>query len=181
MTPRDAVAAGAYLTGARWYALAVETRWEAPVAGALRGDGLEIYLPIEQIRQRRRGRTSLHDLPFLPGYVFVRADLQRIGAHDIQRVRGAIVLVRGASPWPTPLDDGAIAALRTLADPDGIIRPRRALAARFRTGDQVRVTDGPWAGLIGEVLTMRGPERARLLFGTLKADIAVRLLGEVAG
>ncbi len=88
--------------------------------------------------------------------------------------------MRGASPFPTPLDDGAIAALRSLADPDGIIRPRRALAARFRAGDQVRVQDGPWAGLIGEVLTMRGPERARLLFGTLKADIAVRSLGAVA-
>ncbi|MEJ0071152.1 MAG: transcription termination/antitermination NusG family protein [Pseudomonadota bacterium] len=72
---------------ASWYALAVETRWEAPVATELRGDGIETYLPLEQTRLRRRGRSITQQSPFLPGYVFVRADLQRIGARPIESTR----------------------------------------------------------------------------------------------
>ncbi len=55
-----------------------------------------------------------------------------------------------------------------------MIRPKRALAERFPVGDQVRVTEGAWAGLVGEILTLRGPERVRLLLGRLEVELAAR-------
>jgi transcription antitermination factor NusG len=160
----------------RWYALAAETGWEELVARRLRAAGHESYCPIEATRPLRRRSTSApRRVAFLPGYLFARLALPRIELRDR---RGVIGLVRGAGAVMA-LPDPVIAAIRACEDRDGVIRGARAPALMFAPGAPVKVTDGAWAGLVGEVMTMRGPERARVLLGRLTTTIGVERLAAV--
>jgi transcription antitermination factor NusG len=159
-------------TGSRWHLVALEPRREAYGRDNLVQSGFEIYLPaVEEVV--RHARRTLHAArPLFPGYGFAHFDA--VATPDwgrIFRTRGVIGVVRIAGGLAA-LTREQYGSLRALEDADGLIRPKRALAARFRAGDQVRVTDGMWSGLVGEVLTMKGPERVRLLLGALKTEIA---------
>jgi transcription antitermination factor NusG len=160
----------------RWYAVAADTGWEEIVARRLSMVGYESYCPIEQARpRRRRSTTAPTRAAWLPGYLFARLVQPRLELRDR---RGLIGLVRGAGEI-VALPDPVIDAIRGCEGRDGVIRTRSAVRLKFAPGDSVKVTDGSWAGLIGEVLTMRGPERARILFGRLKTTIGVDLLAAV--
>ncbi|MBI3513659.1 MAG: hypothetical protein HY060_06295 [Proteobacteria bacterium] len=142
----------------RWYALAVETRREAPVRRRLEHAGVEHYLPIEERRQHRAGRAlTLRRLPFLPGYMFVRLPRPAFFLDDAHGIIGLVRMGDAAIAVP----DAALAGIRALEDGDGVIRPQRAPARRFVPGQRVRVTDGAWSGFTGEVLTMKRHDRVR--------------------
>lgn len=166
--------------GLRWYALMVETGWETIVRDKLTGDLTDVHLAIEEVVMHRAGRRLIErEVPFIPGYVLIRDDLGIIGTDWVKGLRGAITLVRGASPKATPIADDVVAALRELEDHDGLIRPKRALARIFARHQEVRATGdeaGPWAGLVGRILTMRGPERAHVLFGSTKVTLTTKML-----
>ena len=101
-------------------------------------------------------------------------------AKRISRASGVIGLVRGAGAVMA-LPDPVIDAIRACEGRDGVIRGTRAPALKFAPGDSVKVTDGAWTGLMGEVLMMRGPERARVLLGRLTTTIGVERLTAVSG
>jgi transcription antitermination factor NusG len=70
-------------------------------------------------------------------------------------------------------------AIRARADADGVIRARRAPDVTFGPGERVRVIDGAWAGLVGEVVRLSGAARVRVLIGSLNTDIAAARLAKV--
>lgn len=158
--------------GARWHLVAFELRQEGFGRDNLVRDGFVVYVPSIEETVRHARRTHRVARPLFPGYGFVQFDdMTTPDWGRIFRTRGIVGLVRIAGALAA-LSDAQYDSLRALEDADGLIRPKRALAAQFRTGERVRVTDGAWAGMVGEVLTMKGPERVRLLLGALKTDIA---------
>jgi transcriptional antiterminator RfaH len=159
-----------------WHAVAVEGHRERYARDNLLALELGVYLPRIEEQARHARRTYTVERPLFPGYLFVALDPTRLSA--VNTTRGVIGVLRSGGCL-APLKPGALAALRALEDTDGVIRPKRALAERFRPGDKVRVTDGVWGGLIGEVLTVKGAERVRLLLGALRAEIGAAQLERV--
>ena len=137
---------------ATWRVVTARRHREAVARVRLAAQGLETYLPL--LRRWPRPPVGSDVGPLFPGYVFVRAARARF--HQIIRTPGVVDLVVFGGE-PARLDDGVIDFLRSREEPDGIIEARP-----LPSGSAVRVTDGPWRGLVA-VLERRLSARERVL------------------
>ena len=141
---------------ARWYIVHAYSNFEKKVADDIenkaRQKGLEhlfekILVPTEKVVEVRRGRKVDAERKFFPGYVLVRANLTDEAYHLIKntpKVTGFL----GSDNKPVPIPD--YEAERILGQvQDGVDRPKPSIS--FEIGEQVRVTDGPFASFNGLV------------------------------
>lgn len=114
-------------------------------------------VPTEEVVEVKRGRKTVSERRFLPGYVLVRMSMTDKGYHLIKntpKVTGFL----GANNKPVPISD--VEAGRILDQVrEGVERPRPSVT--FEVGEQVRVSDGPFASFNGHVEDV-DEERARL-------------------
>ena len=151
---------------ARWYIVHVYSGFEGKVATSIREqaeangldkDILEIMVPTEEVVQMRRGQKVNAERKFFPGYVLVKMDLSDDAYHlikDTAKVTGFL----GTGGKPSPISEVEAQRIMTQVQ-EGIERPKPSIT--FEVGEQVRVSDGPFAsfnGLVEEV----DEERARL-------------------
>lgn len=150
----------------RWYIVHAYSNFEKKVAESIRekaeAKGLEdlfeeILVPTEKVVEVRRGRKVDTERKFFPGYVLVKMDMTDEAYHLIKntpRVTGFL----GSDNKPMPISESE--AQRILHQvQEGVDRPKPSVS--FEIGEQVRVSDGPFAsfnGLVEEV----DDERARL-------------------
>ena len=141
----------------RWYAVHAYSNFEKKVAESIREQakqrGLsnlfeEILVPIEKVVEVRRGRKVEGERKLFPGYVLVKMDLTDEAYHLIKntpKVTGFL----GSDNKPMPLPD-AEAQLLIRQMQEGIERgPVSSIT--FEIGEQVRVSDGPFASFNGTV------------------------------
>jgi transcriptional antiterminator NusG len=117
----------------------------------------EILVPTEEVVEMRNGQKRKSERKFFPGYVLVKMEMTNEAFHLIKntpKVTGFL----GADQKPVPISDSE--AMRILHQvQEGVERPKPSIS--FEIGEQVRVSDGPFAsfsGLVEEV----DDERARL-------------------
>jgi transcriptional antiterminator NusG len=150
----------------RWYIVHAYSNFEKKVAESIREKaaqkGLsdlfeEILVPMEKVVEVRRGRKVDAERKFFPGYVLVKMDMTDEAFHLIKntpKVSGFL----GSEQKPVPISEAE--ARRILSQvQEGVDRPKPSVS--FEVGEQVRVSDGPFAsfsGLVEEV----DDERARL-------------------
>ena len=140
----------------RWYIIHAYSNFENKVAESIRDQakqrGLadlfeEVMVPKEKVVEVRRGRKVDAERKFFPGYVLVKMDLTDEAFHLIKntpKVTGFL----GADNKPMPISDAE--ALRILHQvQEGIERPKPSVS--FEVGEQVRVSDGPFASFNGTV------------------------------
>jgi len=135
----------------RWYIVHAYSNFEKKVAESIREQakqrGLadlfeEIMVPTEKI-----GRKVDAERKFFPGYVLVKMDLTDDAYHLIKntpKVTGFL----GTDNKPMPIPDSEAARILHQVQ-EGIERPRPSLS--FEVGEQVRVSDGPFASFSGTV------------------------------
>jgi transcription antitermination factor NusG len=165
----------------RWLACRTRARHEKRVEELMRGRGLESYLPLMRVVRQWSDRRKIVLLPLFPGYLFVR-----VPTRDVRRVLAvpgvASVVCAGTEPAVIPDDD--IENVRRFA----AALAESGLSARpvpcFSEGQLVRVSDGPFRGVTGQVIERRG--RRRVLIGiheighALEVDMPVHNLELVA-
>jgi transcription termination/antitermination protein NusG len=143
----------------RWYIVHAYSNFEKKVQESIREqvkqrhlDALfdEILVPTEKVVEVRRGRKVDTERKFFPGYVLVKCELTDEAYHLIKntpKVTGFL----GADNKPMPISE--VEAGRILHQvQEGIERPKPSVS--FEVGEQVRVSDGPFAsfnGLVEEV------------------------------
>ena len=140
----------------RWYIVHAYSNFEKKVAESLREQakqrGLEdhfdeILVPVETVVEVRRGRKVNAERKFFPGYVLVKMDLTDEVYHLIKntpKVTGFL----GSDNKPMPISE--VEANRILHQvQEGIERPKPSVS--FEVGEQVRVSDGPFASFNGTV------------------------------
>jgi transcriptional antiterminator NusG len=140
----------------RWYIVHAYSNFEKKVAESIREQarqrGLsdlfeEILVPIEKVVEVRRGRKVDAERKFFPGYVLVKMDLTDEAYHLIKntpKVTGFL----GTDNKPMPITDTEAARILHQVQ-EGIERPRSSVS--FEVGEQVRVSDGPFASFSGTV------------------------------
>ena len=150
----------------RWYIVQTYSNFERKVAESIRekvaAQGLEeifqdVLVPTEKVVEVRRGRKVDAERKFFPGYVLVKMELTDEAFHLIKntpKVTGFL----GSDNKPIPISEAEAQAILQQVQ-EGVDRPKPSIS--FEIGEQVRVSDGPFAsfnGLVEEV----DEERARL-------------------
>jgi transcription antitermination factor NusG len=159
----DKTAAGA----ATWYALYVMSNAEFVVEDALRGYGIETFLPTwSEVTQWSDRKKTIHR-PLFPGYLFARCDDGP--RREILRIAG-VIEVLPSSLSPAPVD---------AADIENV---RRALASalpltpcKYVTGDAVLIDSGPLAGVRGIVQRTKDGTRVIVKIEMLKRAVSVEI------
>ncbi|MDG2495198.1 MAG: transcription termination/antitermination protein NusG [Alphaproteobacteria bacterium] len=162
---------------ARWYIVNAYSNFEHKVADSLREQaaqaGLEdcfeeILVPTEEVVEMRRGRRVNSERKFFPGYLLVKMDLTDDAYHLVKntpKVTGFL----GSQNKPAPISQAEVDRIVNQVQ-DGAERPKPSIV--FEVGEQVRVSDGPFAsfsGLVEEV----DEEKARL-------KVAVSIFGRAS-
>ena len=143
----------------RWYIVHAYSNFEKKVAESIKEQasaaGLselfdEVLVPTEEVVEMRRGRKVASERKFFPGYVLVKVNLTDEAYHLIKntpKVTGFL----GSESKPIPITDKEAERILTQVQ-EGIDRPKPSVS--FEIGEQVRVSDGPFAtfnGLVEEV------------------------------
>ena len=140
----------------RWYIVHAYSNFEKKVAESIREQakqrGLEdlfeqVLVPTEKVTEVRRGRKVDSERKFFPGYVLVKMDLTDEVFHLIKntpKVTGFL----GAADKPMPISDAEADRILHQVQ-EGIERPKPSVS--FEVGEQVRVSDGPFASFNGVV------------------------------
>jgi transcriptional antiterminator NusG len=140
----------------RWYIVHAYSNFEKKVQESIREQakqrGLEdhfdeVLVPVETVVEVRRGRKVNAERKFFPGYVLVKMNLTDEIYHLIKntpKVTGFL----GSDNKPMPITEAE--ANRILHQvQEGIERPKPSVS--FEVGEQVRVSDGPFASFNGTV------------------------------
>ena len=140
----------------RWYIVHAYSNFEKKVAESIREQakqrGLsdlfeEILVPKEKVVEVRRGRKVDAERKFFPGYVLVKMQLTDEAYHLIKntpKVTGFL----GSDNKPMPLSNSEADRIIHQVQ-EGIERPKPSVS--FEVGEQVRVSDGPFASFNGTV------------------------------
>ncbi|MDH5188330.1 MAG: transcription termination/antitermination protein NusG [Rhodospirillaceae bacterium] len=151
---------------AKWYVIHVYSGFEKKVASSIEEQAkqsgmddkiLQVLVPSEEVVEMRRGTKVSSDRKFFPGYVLVEMDMTDAAWHLVKntpKVSGFL----GTRDKPTPISEAEAKRILNQVE-EGVDRPRPSIV--FEIGEQVRVTDGPFAsfnGLIEDV----DEERARV-------------------
>ena len=140
----------------RWYIVHAYSNFEKKVAESIRdqakqrsleGNFEQIMVPTEKVTEVRRGRKIDAERKFFPGYVLVKMDLTDEVYHLIKntpKVTGFL----GTDKKPMPISDSEAARILHQVQ-EGIERPKPSVT--FEVGEQVRVSDGPFASFNGVV------------------------------
>ncbi len=151
---------------ARWYIVHVYSGFENKVATSIQeqadlhsldDDIQEIMVPTEEVVQIRRGQKISAERKFFPGYVLVKMELSNEAYHlikDTPKVTGFL----GTAGNPSPISEAEAQRVMHQVQ-EGIERPKPSIT--FEVGEQVRVSDGPFASFNGMVEEV-DEERARL-------------------
>lgn len=155
----------------RWWVAHTLSRREKRVTRHLLELKIPFYLPLTEKSVRREGRTLTSFLPLFPGYVFFRGDL-------LER-RQVIESNLLANVLDVP-DQQQMA--RELAGLWLLQRTGRELSPHPYPGpgDDVRIIDGPLAGLRGRVIRTRGTLRLVVSITLLQRSVAAEIDRDIA-
>jgi len=152
----------------RWFAIRVKPKHEKLVATIANNKGFEDFLPTYECRRRWSDRIKSVQFPLFPGYVFCRLDPQR--RLPLLTIPGVLHFV-GIGKMPVPIDDAEIAALQSAVRSGLSTEPWPFL----ETGQQVRLEEGPLAGMEGILIGTSKKDRLIVSVTLLKRSVAVAI------
>jgi transcription antitermination factor NusG len=142
-----------------WYALRSKSRKEDIVWKQVRDRGIEIFYPRLRVNPVNPRARKL--IPYFPGYMFIRVDIEEIGLSTLQWMPHTLgLVVFGGEPAIVP--DNLILAIKhrveEIAEAGGIVFDG------LKSGDRVKINHGPFEGY--EAIfdaKIPGTERVRVL------------------
>ena len=137
-----------------WYALHTKSRCEAVVNQGLQKKAIDAFLPLIQVRSKRRDRKMMIRVPLFPGYIFVKTDLTHHHHLEILKTVGAVRLI-GSRAGPVSVPEDNIESLKIMVCTDNPIET----GSRYKAGDRVLVIRGPFEGVVGTFSHYRGQDR----------------------
>ncbi len=139
---------------ALWYALHCYSGYENKVKHSLEqrietmgmaGRILEVVVPTEEEIEVRDGKRKTVERRVFPGYVIVRMRMSEDSWHVVRNTPGVTRFI-GMGNRPQPLSPQEVNQILKRMEADA---PK--LRVSFKTGQKVRITDGPFADLMGLV------------------------------
>ena len=140
----------------QWFIVHTYSGFEAKVKESLRqradamgmGDVIEdILIPTEEVIEVRDGKKTRSTRKFFPGYVLVKMEMSDTAWHVVKNTPKVTGFV-GTGNKPVPLSDAEVERIVHQAAVT-VDKPKPKL--EFKTGEPVRITDGPFSNFTGQV------------------------------
>lgn len=163
----DKVTQGIPTPASGWLAISVKAQYEKVVADALIGRGFESFLPYYVAQRRWSDRVKKVQVPLFAGYVFGRFDWDR--RSEVCTIPGYRSIVSFGGK-PAPVDPHELEVIRRVVLADGLFEPHPFL----RTGQTVRVTRGPLAGVEGILTDVTDSCQVVVSVSILQRSVAVK-------
>lgn len=156
--------------GERWYAVQSLFRREPGAQLQLNRQGFRTFLPLmtKTVRHARKLKTLRAAL--FPGYLFVILDLEHDPWRSVNGTFGVSHLIM-ANDLPLPVPSGVVETLIDYADERNVCRFDRDL----KQGQSVRVTFGPIAEALGEIVSLDDKGRVRVLLEVMGGKVMTTL------
>ena len=151
-------------TASAWFVAMSKSRDETLARQQLLNQGFDVYLPMYPRAVRRRERHLTEISPMFPCYLFVRPSREQQSIGSIRSTVGVQQLVRFGAEFAQA--------------PESLVADIRAMEARlqgdpepmpFKAGDNVEITEGPFAGMTAKVFSC-AESRVLLLFQLLGSE-----------
>ena len=135
----------------QWYALWTHSHCEQLVRGQLDARAFEVFLPTIGVWSWRAGVKHRIRRPLFPGYLFVRDVLSGSRYVELLKARGLVGVLGGQDGDPGEIPEVEIDAIRALVNSELPASPYPYL----QTGQRVRISEGPLAGVEGILVDRR--------------------------
>jgi transcriptional antiterminator RfaH len=158
-----------------WHIVYTEPKGEERVALSLSRTGVPVFVPkmkedriLRHTRKYKRPKFTTVETVMFPRYVFVAAD--RVDLLEVDGVNG---ILKRDGRWAR-IPDATIEDLRVAVDM-GLFDRTRDKRAIFSPGQDVRIEEGPLAGLAAKVRKAMSGQDAELLVDLLGRSTLVRV------
>jgi len=139
-----------------WYTIRVLSGKEKKIRDALLHDAgqdnlhdqiEEVLVPSENVVEMRSGKKVIRNKVFYPGYILIKMNMNQETRYFVENISGIISFV-GPRGEPESLKSDEVK--RILGEVE-IKNGQEVLAAKFKVGDAVKITDGPFIDFSGFV------------------------------
>ncbi len=151
----------------RWYVVHTYSGFEQKAKAALeeriqslgkQEDFSEILVPSESVVEMKKGVKKTTSRKFFPGYILVKMNLSEDTWHVVKNTPKVTGFVGSGGSKPPSIPEEEVRRITKQID-EGTLRPKPKV--EFEKGEQVRVTDGPFATFNGIVEDVN-PEKGKL-------------------
>ena len=149
-----------------WWVAHVRSRQEKLASREARQRGIPCFLPKYEKETKRDGRKRISSLPLFPGYLFFRgmADTR----YEMLRTNLCVRILEVTDQGALQSDLLQIRHLQLAGLPF-------VPAPDVRAGDPVRITEGPFVGVVGVVLKEKGKTRLMVSVRFIHRSVCVEL------
>jgi transcription antitermination factor NusG len=151
-----------------WYVAYTKHQHEKSVAAMLGKKGFDVLLPLYRSAHKWKDRMQTIELPVFPCYVFLKMSLERKLA--VLQTPGIFWLVGNAGNAEV-VPDSDIEAIQKVTSSAALFEPHPFL----KSGDRVRVVEGPMAGVEGILTRVKNRYRVVLSVDLLQQALAVEI------
>ena len=112
----------------------------------------DVLVPTENIIEMKEGKKKIRERVFFPGYLLIKMDITKETKYLVENINGVINFI-GTRGEPQPLKPEEISRIIGVVEGSKDVE---IVAHPFKTGDAVKVIDGPFmdfAGFVQEVNT----------------------------
>lgn len=151
-----------------WYLVYTKPRKEKLAFYNLQNQFYEVFLPLVKVEKINKGSRRIVEEPLFPRYLFIQLD--KFGCQSWAPIRstfGVSCLVKFGHQFAEVGDELVVWIQQHLAT--------APIAERFKSGDLVTITQGPFKGIDAVFKTYDGDERAILLVDFLFRKVEAKL------
>ena len=155
-------------SGTTWFLVQFKPNSHRIAERNLVQQGFRTFLPQHEETMRVRGKFIAQMRPLFPGYLFVALDMLHGGWRAVNSTYGITRIVSlGKEPTPVPL--GLVSQLMLRCDQEGRLLPPKFL----KPGDQVTMTNGPFADVIATIESVTPDRRVWVLMDIMGGQTRV--------
>lgn len=141
----------------QWYVVHAYSQYENKVKNSLeehvKRHGMEDYfgdilVPTEEVVEVKEGQRRTTERKFFPGYVLVHMEMNDETWHLVKNVPKVLGFIGGTADKPAPISDAEADTILNRVE-ESVDKPKPKTL--FEPGQEVRVTDGPFADFTGVV------------------------------
>lgn len=146
------------MSTARWYIAHAYSGFEKKVAQTIKeqaaANGLsdkieEVYVPVEDVVEVKRGKKVSTERKFFPGYVMVKMELTDATWHLVKSVPKVTGFLGGGKGGrPVPITEKEAESIFAQVQ-EGMEHPKSTVS--FEIGENVKINEGPFDGFVGVV------------------------------